>query len=51
MYTDNPFVVYRIRIVNPEIFIPQDIGLALQVSYNPSFYKNQLLQILWLNSI
>lgn len=33
----------KIKITNPGNFIPQDIESVLQVSYNPPFYRNQLL--------
>lgn len=33
----------RIKITNPGSFIPQNIESVLQVSYNPPFYRNQLL--------
>lgn len=33
----------RIRIVNPGDFMPQTIENVLQPSYNPPFYRNQLL--------
>lgn len=33
----------RIKITNPGNFIPQNIESVLQVSYNPPFYRNQLL--------
>lgn len=33
----------RIKITNPGSFIPQNIESVLHVSYNPPFYRNQLL--------
>jgi ATP-dependent DNA helicase RecG len=33
----------QIKITNPGDFIPQNIESVLQISYNPPFYRNQLL--------
>ena len=33
----------QIKITNPGDFIPQNIETVLQISYNPPFYRNQLL--------
>ncbi|MDO5423071.1 MAG: ATP-binding protein [Eubacteriales bacterium] len=33
----------RIKITNPGDFLPRDIKAVLEVSYNPPFYRNQLL--------
>lgn len=33
----------KIKITNPGDFLPKDIASVLEVSYNPPFYRNQLL--------